>query len=294
MEKLESILESIGQMAALDFTTEIEIDDSDDQLNAIAQGLNWLREELQNNMVERSRLEEINEKLEQVIEENEGMMHMMVHDLKAPINNIRILSKMIQDDSEKEHFEYLDREVRKAEQIISELNYYHKLEHSEIIIKSEFVELNQLIVEVVTNHGAAAKEKSIQLDFVSNINEISIQTDPLAFSRILDNLVSNAIKFSPFEKNVKVHLSRNSDSLILQINDEGPGLTKNDKKHLFKKFRPLSARPTNKEISTGLGLATVKLLTEKLGHQIEVDSEEGQGSTFRLKISNEAVEEIAI
>ena len=232
------------------------------------------------------RLEEQNAKLEQLIEENEGMMHMMVHDLKAPINNIKILSQMIleEDEPEEMHFQYLEREVDKAGQLISELNYYHKLEHSKLDIKAEELSIDEIINQTIISFEKNAVEKSIGLHKNLDLNGVIITSDKLALTRILDNLISNAIKFSPFEKDVEITALMEMDELVLSVKDQGPGLSKNDKEKLFKRFQMLSNKPTNNEISTGLGLATVKLLTEKLGFDIEVESEEGIGSTFSLRI----------
>jgi len=232
------------------------------------------------------KLEDQNAKLEQLIEENEGMMHMMVHDLKAPINNIKILSQMITEEEKPEeiHFSYLEKEVDKASQIIGELNYYHKLEHSKIDMKTEEIKTIELVQQIIASFENVAKEKSIKLNLISNLKDENIISDKLALTRILDNLISNAIKFSPFERKVDISVMKNGQGLELSIKDEGPGLTQLDKEKLFTRFQMLSARPTNKEVSTGLGLAIVKLLSEKLDINIEVESELGIGTTFILRM----------
>ena len=105
-----------------------------------------------------------------------------------------------------------------------------------------------------------------------------INTDPTVAMRILENFMSNAIKFSPFDTTVRIALTNTA----IRITDQGPGLSPEDQKQLFQKFKKLSARPTGGETSTGLGLSIVKGLADKLQADIEVKSELGKGSTFSL------------
>ncbi|MCY7360272.1 MAG: ATP-binding protein, partial [Rudanella sp.] len=109
-----------------------------------------------------------------------------------------------------------------------------------------------------------------------------LSTDPESLVRVLDNLISNALKFSEFGKTILVLVFTEDDRLVVAVQDEGPGISPDDQKKMFKRFQRLSAQPTNNEHSSGLGLSIVKALTEKVGAHIEVQSELGKGTTFRL------------
>jgi signal transduction histidine kinase len=111
----------------------------------------------------------------------------------------------------------------------------------------------------------------------------------------MENLISNAIKFSPFEKTIWVTVeyderSRdNSDTrggsiITFSVRDEGPGLTREDRSKLYGKFQRLSARPTGGETSTGLGLSIIKGLVMLHGGAIRVGSEPGKGSVFSVDL----------
>ena len=102
--------------------------------------------------------------------------------------------------------------------------------------------------------------------------------------RVLDNLISNAVKFSPPGRDVRVSLTHEDESLRIAVADEGPGLTDEDKGKLFGKLERLSAKPTGGESSTGLGLYIVKTLVELHGGQVEVESEYGTGTTFTVAV----------
>jgi signal transduction histidine kinase len=108
--------------------------------------------------------------------------------------------------------------------------------------------------------------------------------DRQILGQILDNLVSNAVKFSPRGKTIHVRVDRRQGRVRLEVRDEGPGLTEQDRERLFKRFARLSARPTGGEGSTGLGLSIVAKLAELLGARITCESEPGKGATFTLEL----------
>ena len=111
-------------------------------------------------------------------------------------------------------------------------------------------------------------------------DELEIFLDKMALRQILDNLISNAVKFSPFSKKIYFKMHGDGEKITFSIKDEGPGLTEDDKLKLFGKFNRLSAQPTGDENSTGLGLSIAKKLTEAMNGKIRCESEAGQGAEF--------------
>lgn len=102
--------------------------------------------------------------------------------------------------------------------------------------------------------------------------------------QIFDNLMSNAIKFSPRDSVIYVILSQENNMVRVSIRDEGPGISKDEQSKLFGEFQRLSPRPTNGEPSTGLGLAIVKKIIDAHKGILDVDSQPGSGSTFSFRI----------
>ena len=98
--------------------------------------------------------------------------------------------------------------------------------------------------------------------------------------QVLENLVSNAVKYSPPGKNIFVRLKRHAEAVRVEVQDEGPGLSAEDQKKLFGKFARLSAKPTGGEHSTGLGLSIVKKMVEAMNGRVWCESELGRGATF--------------
>ena len=101
----------------------------------------------------------------------------------------------------------------------------------------------------------------------------------------MENLVNNAIKYSPRGAEIQVNVIRNNGSVRFSVNDQGPGISDQDKLQLFKKFTVLTAKPTGGEIATGLGLAIVKEIIEAHKGKIFVESTPPKGSTFVIELT---------
>jgi signal transduction histidine kinase len=147
----------------------------------------------------------------------------------------------------------------------------------------EHVNLRSIIDDVSQAFKKSSDEKKIRIT-QSCDDEVECLTDRDMVYSILDNLVSNAIKFSAKDRNIFLDCRKNDDHVILSVRDEGPGIDRGDIQNLFKKYTRLSARPTGGESSTGLGLAIVKLSVKKLNGEIEVKSEPRKGSEFIIRL----------
>jgi signal transduction histidine kinase len=139
----------------------------------------------------------------------------------------------------------------------------------------------------VQGYQVRAAQKAIQLSY--EFIEASIYADALALQQVFDNLISNAIKYSPEWSKIWIRTLRQvnpsgSAMVRIEIQDEGPGLTEQDKTKLFTKFARLSAKPTGQESSTGLGLSIVKRLVDEMNGQVWCESEHGKGATFIVEL----------
>jgi signal transduction histidine kinase len=141
-------------------------------------------------------------------------------------------------------------------------------------------EETQLIIDQFTDH---ASKKSIRIH--RDLNPASVQLDRNYFRQILENLISNAIKFSPKNKNIYITTFQRNGKAMLTVRDEGPGFSPEDKKKLFGKFQKLSARPTGGESSTGIGLSIVKKYVDAMHGNIYCDSELGKGAIFTVEFN---------
>jgi two-component system sensor histidine kinase/response regulator len=135
----------------------------------------------------------------------------------------------------------------------------------------------------VKRYLESAREKEVRLvvDPPPMENDL-VLADELAVDRVLDNLVSNALKFSPRQTTVRLSVQSTACQVQCRIADQGPGFTPEDKTRMFRRFGRLSARPTGGEGSTGLGLSIVRKLTRAMDGEVTCQSVPGQGSVFTV------------
>jgi signal transduction histidine kinase len=232
-------------------------------------------------------LEERSIKLEELSKEKDNFINVVAHDLKSPLNNITGLSNLIRingklSEEQIHYLNLLDQVSLESKNLVANLLDINKLELGLFEQHVEEFEVKDAIDKIVNNYEKSASEKNITLKKFYTGN-ISIRNNREFIERILDNLVSNAVKFSPNNKIVTITCDYNYQLLAFSVKDEGPGISKKEQKELFKKFTKLSPRPTGGESSTGLGLAIVKLLVDKLDGEIEVISKENKGTEIRVK-----------
>jgi signal transduction histidine kinase len=157
------------------------------------------------------------------------------------------------------------------------------IENDRINVTLEKINVCELIKKVAENFKPVAETKSIHLQLNVEKETHFITADVLYFTEIIENLISNAIKFSENGKQVDLTISEHDSSIRMCVKDEGPGLTTEDKEKLFQKYQQLSAKPTAGEPSTGLGLSIVKKYVELMNGKVWCESEVGMGAKFCIE-----------
>jgi signal transduction histidine kinase len=132
--------------------------------------------------------------------------------------------------------------------------------------------------------AAARKQLRLVSDWAKGLPAVRADAD--ALRQVLENLVSNAVKFSPPGRTITVLTRAVPEGAEVEVRDEGPGLTKADRAALFQRYRRLSARPTAGEPSTGLGLSIARRLVAAMQGQLLCDSEPGRGTAFRVRLKS--------
>jgi signal transduction histidine kinase len=167
--------------------------------------------------------------------------------------------------------------------LITNLLDVHAIEQGRFTSNIERCDIRALVEQTVENNQTAAARKDIVIRAGTSAG-LWARADRAATLQILDNLISNALKYSPSNTTVHVHALPETGHILVKIRDEGPGISEADQKKLFQKFSRLSARPTGGESSTGLGLAIVKRLAEAMAGSIHCYSVPGAGATFLLRL----------
>lgn len=238
---------------------------------------------------QKEEIERKNEELLTLNNEKNNLIGIVAHDLKSPLNQIKGLVSLIRvtDKLEGESADCLsmiESSAVRLSSMIAKILDIEAIESRQLNLKMERTNLSELLQSLETRFKLDAIQKHIELQ--SQIpSSVLIDIDKNYLTQILENLLSNAIKFSPPDKRVFLKLIENEKDVVVEVKDEGPGLTEEDKKKLFSKYQKLSAKPTGSESSTGLGLSIVKKFVESMNGQIWCESEAGQGASFFVKFS---------
>ncbi len=237
----------------------------------------------------KNELEEKKIALEELQKRKDEIFAIAIHDIKNPINAIRGYIELIKsyDLTVQEQQEIMESLTSSADKIIQ-----LSQEMSEIIEKKDFVPENNfstfsikpIIDKICKINSVYVKKKSITLINRVKENLPKIFWLPNKFEETVDNLVNNAIKYGPHGTTVEIDAYVKDDFLVVEVKDNGVGLSKEDIAKAFTKGGILTPKPTGEETQTGLGLWLVKLMVEDRGGKVWVNSEVGKGSTFAFSI----------
>jgi signal transduction histidine kinase len=180
----------------------------------------------------------------------------------------------------------INRQAAYMVDLIDDLLDVTKIESGRLDLQREAVDICEFLGDTVRRHAKLAIRKGIAVTLTSNHGGL-VQADRKRLRQVLDNLISNAVKFSPPGSAVEVSHLHEKGSWRVQVVDQGPGLTDADRQAVFEYFTTLSAQPTGDEISTGLGMAITRRVVEAHGGEVGVDSRPGAGSTFWFSIPDE-------
>lgn len=236
-------------------------------------------------------LSEKNEILEDLNHEKDMLMNIVAHDLQSPLNKVRGLSDLLNltgelDEEQEDYVNKIRAISEEGSKLIRDLLDINAVEGKNSQLELMEFDAVELIREVLLSFEIPANEKQIQLQYAANGNQIMLKSDRTFIARILDNLLSNALKFSEPGKKITVESMTAGGGLRFTVKDEGPGFSIADRNRMFRKFQRLSAKPTAGESSNGLGLAIIKTLVDKLGGTIDLDSEPGKGARFIVSLPN--------
>ncbi|MCE3229036.1 MAG: histidine kinase [Bacteroidetes bacterium] len=221
-------------------------------------------------------------------------LNIAVHDLKNPLAAILGFSDLSEKEDQlktlDEYNGYIKHAANNMLQIVEGLLKNSLMELDQVKLNCIPLHFSEIVDSVMIGNKTQAAKKGQKLNLNINGDPI-ITADSVKLGEALDNLVSNAIKYSPKEQDIEINVFEESDNVFFEVKDRGPGLTDDERNRAFEKFSGLSAQPTGGESSTGLGLSITKKLVELHGGNIEVQSEgKEKGATFIIKIPAASVE----
>lgn len=228
-------------------------------------------------------------KLSDLNREKDGIISIVAHDLRTPLNNIEGLIQLVSmdgnlNDDQKDYITKIRSVVKHGNEMIRDLLDINQAKNLTPELKITELPLADFMTSWEVNFEKSLSAKNQKLLLSGAYKDVVLHTDAGLLSRILDNLMSNAIKFSEKNTSIYIELQPNGEFLAIKIKDEGPGISSEDQQKMFKPFTRLSAKPTDGEPSNGLGLSIIKSLCQQLGGKISVESELEVGTTFTVTI----------
>ncbi|MBO5328690.1 MAG: HAMP domain-containing histidine kinase, partial [Clostridia bacterium] len=207
------------------------------------------------------------------------------HELKTPlavIQNYATALKNCNEDkqTQKKYVETILQASKNLSALVTNVLSLNKLENQSVKLELQKFNLTEGLAQAVLNYEDAMEKKGIELN--CNFDDVTIYSAPNYLEIIFNNLISNAVKFTSKGGKITVNLKRENDKAVVQVKDNGCGISVESGARIFEKFYQCDTSHSQK--GNGLGLALVKKVIDVLGGEISVNSTLGEGSTFTVTL----------
>jgi len=233
-------------------------------------------------------LAEQNDRLRQLDALKDEFISLVSHELRTPLTSIRGYVELLEDDAhltdeQRRFLGIVDRNAGRLLDLVSDLLFLAQVDAGQMTFDLQPVDLEAIVVECVESSLPAAGAKRIVLRaHTERLPEV--EADSARLAQVLDNLVSNALKFTPDGGRVDVRLAAAGGAAVIEVQDTGHGLDATDQDQLFERFFRSSRAAENAIPGTGLGLAIAKTIVERHGGQIALESTVDAGTTVRVEL----------
>ena len=216
----------------------------------------------------------------------------VAHDLKNPLNVILGRSEILEElfsrnadgaQAARPQLQHIRSSALRLTAMIDELISDAMNDALDISVRNEIVDLSSIVRDVVEANRPLAERKNQKIDFAAS-GSLSTLCDPERIREAIDNLVSNAVKYSKIGGSIRVEVFAAEDGNVAKVTDAGPGFMPEDMSRLFARFQRLSAKPTGGETSTGLGLSIVKKIVDLHDGSIAVTQGETGGASISIRL----------
>ena len=233
----------------------------------------------------RRELQESYEALRRLESLRDSLVHMVVHDLRSPLAAISACLEVIKWDAEEQHRRELVSDVETALhatrtiiRLVNSVLDVSKMEGTQMRLQFAPSDIAAVARESVDELESLVGTRLLVRDWPDEPVMALVDRDVVA--RVMQNLLGNALKFTPSAGSITVAVEANDDMVRVAVSDTGPGIPREYRERVFEKFGQVEAASHGQKFSTGLGLTFCRLAVEAHGGRIGVDSEVGHGSTF--------------
>ncbi len=236
---------------------------------------------------QKQKIENNYEKLKELETLRDNLNHMLVHDMRAPLTSMSVYLYLldgiigeIEQFSSKgsKYLKHIKALANYLIELVSSLLDTNRMESGELKLDIVSCDLNSVITNVTDSMESLTDNQQIMLDLPDEGPTVSC--DPGIISRVIQNLLYNAIKYTSSDGNIRIGIEQNSGNIRISVSDNGPGIPPEYHEKIFEKFGQVNREGHKQKYSTGLGLTFCKLAVEAHGGHIGVISESGKGSTF--------------
>jgi signal transduction histidine kinase len=231
-----------------------------------------------------------NDILIQVEELKTNFIRLVTHDLKTPVARIQGLAEMVLrktqkkiDDEQSENLKHIVQSTEDLNHFISSILELTKIETNNVSLQLESKDINQLIEKSVERLEVQARDLGIEIQLELE-PLFPIRLDVNLISKVLNNLIDNALKYSPSQSKITIRSEDREEFVRISVSDSGIGLTPEERQSLFTRFYRAKNDQTAKVSGTGLGLYLTKFFVEAHQGSVEVESVKGEGSTFSITL----------
>jgi two-component system sensor histidine kinase/response regulator len=231
------------------------------------------------------------DRMKQLAEDKDELIGILAHDCHNHIGGIQMTAQLMGSRARSLGDARLEQMAGSIERASGQMLAFMKeflanaAADRGLVGEPQVLSLRELFEAVLRRYQEAAQRKGLELR-IDLAGEVSVNAPSSALEQVFDNLISNAVKFSPSGKTIVIGANYDGKDVECFVRDEGPGFSEEDKAQMFRRYRRLSARPTGGEPSTGLGLSIVKKLVEAMGGQLACESRQGEGATFTARFPN--------
>lgn len=232
-----------------------------------------------------------NAELARLNDQKNQFLGIAAHDLRNPLDVILTYSRFLLEDAgetlDPKHTRFIHT-IRSSSSfmlnLVEDFLDISKIEAGRLDLNLARADLAALVRRNVELNRVLAEKKKIEIGLEEEGGEISMVFDPAKIEQVLNNLIGNAVKFSPLGRRVLVRLAGDGDGAAVTVRDQGPGIPEGELDKLFRPFEKTSVRSTGGEQGAGLGLAIVKNIVTGHGGEIRVESTVGEGAAFHVSL----------
>ena len=229
------------------------------------------------------------ESLEKVEHNRRDFISNVSHELRSPITSIKgfiagIIDGVIPKDKEHEYLERAYSEIQRLTRLINDLLDLSTVSSGKLKFNIKKVDINELVRRCIINNERKLKEKGIILDVDMNDGKCLVNSDEDKIIQVVTNLLDNSIKYCEYKGIIKLRVYQKNNKVLVEIYNNGPKLTEEEKIHIWDRFYKSDKSRTNKD-STGLGLPIVKMILKEMGEDVWAENDSKIGVKFIFTLS---------